>query len=75
MTDIIDQAQAFDAMNLQQALEVQQAIAANAPRAVARGYCLNPHCEIEFTDGASRLYCGPSCAEQHHRFMHPGARR
>ncbi|HKY46164.1 MAG TPA: hypothetical protein VJM50_23940 [Pyrinomonadaceae bacterium] len=74
MTDIIDQAQAFDAMNLQQALQVQKAIAAQTPRAVARGYCLNPNCVTEFDD-AVRLYCGPSCADQHHRIMHPGARR
>ena len=74
MTDVIDQAQAFDLLNLQQALDVQAVRSAHAPRAVARGYCLNPHC-AEDLSGAEQLYCGPSCAEQHHRIMHPGQRR
>jgi len=68
MTDIIDQAQEFDAINLRQALEAQQAAAAHAPRYVARGYCLNPLCEDEFPDGDPRLFCGPECAEQHQRY-------
>lgn len=68
MTDTIDQAQAFDAMNLRQALEVQDAIAKNTPRPSARGYCLNPLCEAEFEgDATARLFCGPACAEEHQR--------
>lgn len=69
MTDIIDQAQAFDALNLQQALKAQQNIAAATPRLVARGFCYNPLCEDEF-DGSieGQLFCGPSCAEIHQRY-------
>lgn len=69
MSDSIDQAQAFDAQNTQQALEVQQAIAANTPRLLARGFCYNPLCEEDFEpDDAGRLFCGPSCAEIHQRY-------
>ena len=66
MTDVIDQAQAFDALNLQQALEVQRAVAMNQQRPQPRGHCLNIDCEEPFDD-AARLFCGPSCAEAHHR--------
>jgi hypothetical protein len=69
VTDIIDQAQAFDEQNLRQALEVHGAIAANTPRLRARGYCYNPLCEDEFDPADSgRLFCGPKCAEQHQRY-------
>lgn len=69
MTDVFDQAQARDLLNLQQALEVQQAIAANTPRLVARGFCYNPLCEEDFDPADSgRLFCGPSCAEIHQRY-------
>lgn len=68
MSDVIDQAQAFDALNLQQALTAQQNIAANTPRLVARGYCYNPLCEDEFEPGDAKLFCGPSCAEKHQRY-------
>ena len=65
MTDVIDQAQAFDAQNLQQALDVQAAIAKGTPRPTARGYCLNPDCETDFAGDTARLFCGPKCAEAH----------
>lgn len=75
MTDVIDQAQAFDLLNLQQALDVQAARSANTPRLKAVGYCLNPHCCADEFEDAAQLYCGPSCADEHHRIMNPGARR
>lgn len=69
MTDVIDQAQAFDALNLQQALKAQQAAANNTPRLLARGYCHNPLCEDEFEPANdNKLFCGPACAEQHQRY-------
>lgn len=67
MTDVIDQAQQYDAQNLQQALQVQEAIAKATPRPTARGYCLNPDCETDFAGDTTRLFCGPSCAEAHQR--------
>jgi hypothetical protein len=71
MADVIDQAQAFDALNLAQSLEVQAAIARHAPKFSPVGYCLNPHCGEEFEPNSPRLYCGPPCAEQHHRRIYP----
>jgi hypothetical protein len=68
MADIIDQAQDYDAKNLQQALEVQQKIASNTPRLLPRGYCLSPICGEEFNGDMTRLFCGPACAEAHHRY-------
>lgn len=68
MTNVIDQAQAYDALNLQQALEVQAAVAKNTPRLTARGYCHNPDCEEDFGDDETRLFCGPKCAEAHQHY-------
>lgn len=65
MTDIIDQAQKFDAMNLQQALDAQRRAAENTARITANGTCQNPVCGEEFGDHSPRLFCGPKCAEQH----------
>jgi hypothetical protein len=66
VADIIDQAQAFDALNLAQALEVRAAIAKNTQRPQSRGCCLNIDCEEPFSDPA-RLFCGPPCAEAYDR--------
>ncbi len=69
MTDVIDQAQAFDALNLEQSLAAHKAAAAATPRLVARGYCHNPLCEDDFEPANdNKLFCGPSCAEQHQRY-------
>jgi len=67
MTDVIDLAQAFDALNLQQSLEVQAAIARNTRPTEAVGYCLNPLCGNDFEAGSLKLFCGPPCAEEHHK--------
>ncbi len=67
MTDIIDQAQAFEAQNLQQSLAVQAAIHRNTPRLQAVGYCLSPRCGDDLDDTPGRLFCGPACAEEHQR--------
>lgn len=65
MTDVIDQAQQYDALNLAQALEVQEAIARNTLRPTPQGHCLNEDCEADFGGDESRLFCGPACAEVH----------
>lgn len=69
MTDTIDQAQAFDALNLRQSLDAQALKAKHAPPPPkATGYCLNRECTDDLAE-PGRLYCGPSCAEKHHRQM------
>jgi hypothetical protein len=67
MPDIIDQAQQFDALNLAQGLQAQQAKAALAPKLSPKGYCLNPRCSEDFDEGSQQLFCGPACAREHHQ--------
>lgn len=73
MTDIIDQAQQFEALNLAQSLRVQSVIAANTVRPTPTGRCLNSDCDEPFEHESTRLFCGPSCAQRfeilskHHR--------
>lgn len=75
MTDIIDQAQQFEAINLAQALQVQAVVAKGTQRPKAAGHCLNRDCLEPFDDDATpRLYCGPACAEAHHKQMNHGKR-
>ncbi|MET4728761.1 hypothetical protein ABIE09_002572 [Lysobacter enzymogenes] len=68
MSDLIDQAQHFEAINLAQSLLAQQRRAETQPRPAACGHCLNREC-LEPFDAAdqARLYCGPPCAEAHLR--------
>lgn len=65
--DIIDQAQQFEAINFTQSLQVQAAIARNTVRPSPAGHCLNADCDELFSghDRASRLFCGPKCAERY----------
>lgn len=65
MTDIIDKAQEFEALNLAQSLQAQAAIARATRRPAAQGHCLNRDCEEPFEANSPRLYCGPACAERH----------
>lgn len=65
MTDIIDQAQHFEALNLAQSLRIQAAIAANTVRPAAAGHCLNSDCAEPFGPDPARLFCGPSCAQRY----------
>ncbi|MGJ7904518.1 hypothetical protein [Lysobacter sp. 1R34A] len=67
MSDIIDQAQRFEEINLAQSLQAQRLAAEAATRPLAAGYCLNHACLEPFDDDPQRLYCGPACAERHHR--------
>lgn len=71
MTDIADDAQQHEELNLQQSLQAHQAVAANTPRQVAQGYCLNRDCEDEFEPGDQRLFCNAACADNHHRLTKP----
>ncbi len=68
MSDLIDQAQHFEAINLAQSLLAQRRRPETQPRPAARGHCLNREClePFEAADRA-RLYCGPPCAEAHLR--------
>lgn len=76
MSDIIDDAQSYEAMNLQQSLSVQQAIAKSTPRPVPRGHCLNPDCDEPFSaNEKARIYCGPACATAHDRIINPHNKR
>ena len=65
--DVIDQAQAFDALNLEQALEVQRARAKVAPQLQPLGRCRNPDCDLDFEPGSPKLYCDARCADAHSR--------
>lgn len=68
MTDLIDQAQHFEAINLAQSLLARQRLAAAQSRPAAQGHCLNHDCLEPFAgDESERLFCGPACAEAHHR--------
>jgi len=69
MTDIIDQAQQTESLNLAHALHAHACIAARTVRPAAAGHCLNRDCLDTFEDGSARLYCGPRCAELHDRQM------
>lgn len=75
MSDQIDQAQEFEAINLTQSLLARQATALTLVRPDAAGYCLNRQCLEPFDGEPERLYCGPACAESHHRQMQRGAHR
>ncbi|WP_441253687.1 hypothetical protein [Bradyrhizobium sp. 613_E4_N2_2] len=66
MGDVIDQAQAFDALNLEQGLQAQAAKAAAAPKLTARGYCLNEACEEPLALPA-QLFCNSACEREHSR--------
>lgn len=66
MTDVIDQAQAFDALNLAQGLEAQRVKALHTPKLEPAGYCHNPKCLDDFEPGSPKLFCGPACAQEHH---------
>jgi len=68
MSDLIDQAQHFEAINLAQSLLAQQRRAETQARPAALGHCLNRECLEPFDQAApARLYCGPPCAEAHLR--------
>lgn len=70
MTDLIDQAQHYEAINLAQSLQAQQRRAETLSRPAARGHCLNRECLEPFDPPTSaRLFCGPACAEAHQRQM------
>ncbi|WP_363800256.1 hypothetical protein ABU614_09295 [Lysobacter firmicutimachus] len=74
MSDIIDQAQLFEQINLAQSLQAQRLSAQALPPTAAAGYCLNRACLEPFDGEPARLYCGPACAEAHHRQRQRGAR-
>lgn len=68
MTDLIDQAQQFEAINLAQSLLARQRQAQALERPAARGHCLSRDCLEPFGPAdPARLYCGPSCAQAHDR--------
>ncbi len=67
MSDVIDQAQHFEQINLAQSLLARQVAARQWVRPAAAGYCLNRLCLEPFDGQRERLYCGPACAEAHHR--------
>ncbi|MFD0321090.1 hypothetical protein [Lysobacter gummosus] len=69
MSDLIDQAQYFEEINLAQSLQARKLMAEATARPAAAGYCLNQHCLEPFDGEPARLYCGPACAESHHRQM------
>lgn len=66
MGDVIDQAQAFDALNLAQGLQAQAVKAAAAPKLTPRGHCLNVACE-EPLELPGQLFCNPACEREHSR--------
>jgi len=65
MADVFDAAQEAEARETAHALAAQQARAASAPKLEATGECLNPLCGEELEP--PRLFCGPSCAQEHAR--------
>lgn len=69
MSDVIDQAQLFEEINLIQSLQARRQIADTLTRPAALGYCLSQSCLEPFDGEPGRLYCGPACAESHHRQM------
>ena len=74
MSDIIDQAQLFEQINLTQSLQAQRQSAQALQPPAAAGYCLNLACLEPFDGEPARLYCGPACAEAHHRQLQRAAR-
>jgi hypothetical protein len=69
MSDLIDQAQHSEEINLAQSLQARERMAETIARPAAAGYCLNQQCLEPFDGEPQRLYCGPACAESHHRQM------
>lgn len=68
--DVIDQAQLFEQLNFEQSIRAHQVASKYSQRPAARGYCLNRECAEPFSaDEPTRLYCGPACAERHHKQM------
>ena len=67
MTDIADQAQAYESLDLRNALDSHAARAASAPRLAPVGYCHNHACGEDFDAGDPRLFCGPRCADEYDR--------
>lgn len=69
MADVIEMAQAFDLLNLEQGLQAQKARAACTRRPTAVGHCLNPECEAPAFDNPNRLFCDPACEREysHHK--------
>ena len=69
MSDLIDQAQLFEAINLAQSLQARQQVAETLVRPAPVGYCLSQTCLEPFDGEPERLYCGPACAQSHHQQM------
>lgn len=66
--DLIDKAQHSEQLHLEQSLFAQRMSAQRFERPTPAGYCLNRDCVEPFDDSEkNRLYCGPSCAERHHK--------
>jgi hypothetical protein len=65
MADQFDRAQDEDARQTAFAIAAQQRQAASAPKLEATGECLNPLCGEDLDP--PRLFCGPSCAQEHAR--------
>lgn len=62
MTDIIDLAQKFQAINMAQSMLAHAASAKCYVRPKPVGHCLNSDCMEPFEPNSARLFCGPSCA-------------
>jgi len=69
MSDVIDMAQDFDALNLAQGLAAQKIKAAHTVSPKPCGQCLNADCEAPF-ENPQKLFCDPLCERQYSRRIH-----
>lgn len=67
MADPFDQASDNELRDRELAIKYQRELVSKQVRPAGRGYCLNPTCGEDFDGDMTRLFCGPSCAAEHHR--------
>lgn len=68
MTDYYDQSQETEAMFLEQAKQAQAVKAASTAKPKPTGSCQNPLCCIDFERDSQKLFCGPDCATDYHKY-------
>ena len=65
MADLIDDANELAERQLSVSLANMRAKAGEALTPSPTGYCLNPHCSEDLSNG--RVFCGPECAMEYER--------
>lgn len=67
MNDPADAAQAYEELNIEQAMRAHAERAKLTTRPRAIGSCLLEDCAEDFGDDRVRLFCGAACADKYDR--------